>query len=424
MHRADLIRQLLQLLITHQRRNRYVGRAFGTGLSLAEAFILLQLENSPSSLKQLVETLRIPRSSVSRHVQGLAARSLVSLAASPSDRRAVLIRLAGRAASSLQDYHQRANDNLKRFLRHLSEEEAGELTALERRFADGLEVGPLRIGAALHPLRNEIARHTIGLELLSRGIFGQSDRSAVEWHLLSLLRARPEGVKAQQLRALLDLTAPLLSRSVRQLEERRMLRHQKGDDDRREMILFVSPGGLQELERLEKRAAARIQRGVSRFSDEELARFVVLFGRFVGPGSPGCGVLDVFRSQLRLSRLVAPEERSEARVLRVTEAVAAGKAAQLGETLFTASGWSFGLRRDEELVAAFEITPQGGRARLENLVARPQALDVRQLTGFVEGGVRQFVEQTGLTRIEQAEDLPQAEAVAAVLSDVRGLPER
>ncbi|MCB0338578.1 MAG: MarR family transcriptional regulator, partial [Bdellovibrionales bacterium] len=156
------------LLLAFQRRARAYRRTHSkVYLPNSETHILVQLDSNPGiSAKELAEILTLEKSTISRLIQSLEKRNLLSSTISANDRRTKLLRLTHTGSSILKDIDEAVRDTIVRFLNVLTTREESRLHYYISMLADGFNAKPHKIRPIDHPISVELRRYTRGVGML------------------------------------------------------------------------------------------------------------------------------------------------------------------------------------------------------------------------------------------------------------------
>jgi MarR family transcriptional regulator, organic hydroperoxide resistance regulator len=120
-------------------RGRAASRISPDGISLAQYHLLEPLRNGPLTNRQLAEFAGVAAPTVTRTVDVLASRGLVSRLDDPADRRAVLISLTAAGRKALATKLREYDGVRRRIAATLEPHEQRVATDLLRRLAEGIE---------------------------------------------------------------------------------------------------------------------------------------------------------------------------------------------------------------------------------------------------------------------------------------------
>lgn len=120
--------------------NMLQGAHADLGLSNSESHTLVVLEESNQlSSRQLSEILLLEKSTVSRLVEGLKKRRLISIGISPLDKRQQIIELSDQGRAMLKQVHEQANGRVLSALNCCSAEERSAIVRGLTLYAEALE---------------------------------------------------------------------------------------------------------------------------------------------------------------------------------------------------------------------------------------------------------------------------------------------
>ncbi|MBW2425217.1 MAG: MarR family transcriptional regulator [Deltaproteobacteria bacterium] len=107
-----------------------------SGLSGRELdLISLLCQLGPTSVKDLVADLRLPRSTMTAVVDRLEKRGLVTRRPNPQDRRSIVLDATPTAADALERYRKGVHVFVEHFVSQLSEEDRGALAGIVHQLA-------------------------------------------------------------------------------------------------------------------------------------------------------------------------------------------------------------------------------------------------------------------------------------------------
>jgi len=120
-------RQMLQILIRRFGLLEKEG-AQCCGVSLVQSHILFEVERTKKpSLNELSSSLGLDNSTLSRHIQGLVERNLVSRIQSPTDRRYVTITLTPEGEQYEDEIAKQMNVYIQEILSNVPESKRGQV---------------------------------------------------------------------------------------------------------------------------------------------------------------------------------------------------------------------------------------------------------------------------------------------------------
>lgn len=125
------------------------------------------------------------------------------------------------------------------------------------------------------------------LRLLEDALFSQFDLTAQQYNLLRLLRgAHPEPFPTLSLAARLVSRAPDITRMLDKLEERGWIARERPADNRRLVLVRITPTGLALLKRLDRPVRECHDRQLGHLTASELEKLITLLERARAPHEP------------------------------------------------------------------------------------------------------------------------------------------
>lgn len=124
------------------------------------------------------------------------------------------------------------------------------------------------------------------LRALEDDLFSNFDLTAQQYNLLRLLRAAPEPVPTLALAERLVSRAPDITRMLDKLEERKLLTRTRSTEDRRAVLVKITPAGLALLDRIAGPLRECHERQLGHLSATELKSLVALLKAVRAPHEP------------------------------------------------------------------------------------------------------------------------------------------
>lgn len=124
--------------------NRFAGvlktDPYGIGLTLSQSSALVDLERF-ESLKplELARHLQLEKSSITRLVEVLASKHLISITADPKDKRSKTLRLTEKGKKAVKKIHQISDQTVKDVLKNIPEKEHAEIAQAFKRLSAAFE---------------------------------------------------------------------------------------------------------------------------------------------------------------------------------------------------------------------------------------------------------------------------------------------
>ncbi len=375
-----------------QEQNRFVGNAYGSGLSLLESRVLTDIDSVEAvTASDLSASLGLSRTVISRTVHELKAQKMLSVRTDPADARRQFLHLTAKGRKVLADFDARAEERLVTFCENLSKDEPERLLRYFATFADGLGVPPLRYKRDEHSLRAPIRRVTQGLGLLSNHVFGTRDLSSIEWHMLAKLQEQSNSILAKSFVAAFSLPANTVAGIIKRLIERGWVVRVVDPRDRRQLQLSLSSEGRAFLRGIETSAVEQLKIALQALAVKEIEDFEELLSAMIGNRVPS--LLSPDGVTLNLTRLTSEQERASARSFCAEHATRLGRGLLLEETFFGQGSGCFALIGESRVYAVLELQVLEGKpraARIVHLVQLPILDGLPMLDAFVDLAIRSF----------------------------------
>jgi len=389
---VELYLRLHRTIRRFQEQNRFVGSAYGIGLSLLESRVLTEIgARDGVTASDLSSTLGLSRTVISRTLAVLKDPRMISVRQDPHDARRHYLHLTSKGKRTLSDFDARAEERLNTFCQNLSKGEPEQLHRYLTAFADGLEVAPLPYRRKEHPLRDPIRRVTQGLGLLSNQVFGSTDLSTVEWHILSKLQEQSNSIVAKTFVSAFSIPANTMSGIIKRLIARRWVVRVVNPRDKRQLQLNLSSEGHVILKGVEMAAVELLREALRTFTTRDIESFEELLSAMIGQRTPS--LLSPDGASLTLTRLTTEQERSWARSFCAEHATRLGRGILIAERFFSEHSECFALRGDGRLFAVLEIQVRAHNPRVAKALHLSQLpiLDgLPMLDTFVDLAIRTF----------------------------------
>lgn len=128
------------------------------------------------------------------------------------------------------------------------------------------------------------------LRLLEDELFGRFDLTPQQYNLLRLLRGKhPQPLPTLSLASRLVSRAPDITRMLDKLEERGWIVRERPVDNRRVVLVGLTPAGMALLKRLDRPVRECHERQLGHLSREDLERLVALLAEARAPHEPDDG---------------------------------------------------------------------------------------------------------------------------------------
>lgn len=388
----ELYLRLHRTIRRFQEQNRFVGTAYGSGLSLLESRVLTDIGSIEAvTASDLSASLRLSRTVISRTVNELKAQKILSVQSDPADARRRFLYLTANGRKVLADFDARAEERLETFCGNLSKEEPGRLLRYLTALADGLGVPSLRYKRNEHLLRAPIRRVTQGLGLLTNHVAGSTDLSSVEWHILAKLQEQSNSILAKTFVTAFSLPANTVAGIVKRLIARGWLVRVVDPRDRRQLQLSLSSESRAFLKGIEAAAVEQLQAALQELTVRQIEDFEELLSAMIGHRGPT--LLSPDGITLTLTRLMNDRERASARSFCAEHATRLGRGLLFEEIFFGKSSGCFALMGGSRVYAVLELQVLDGKprtARIVHLVQLPILDGLPMLDAFVDLAIRSF----------------------------------
>jgi DNA-binding MarR family transcriptional regulator len=343
-----------------QQRNKVVGRSRDIEFSLAEVHVLVELDAAPGrGVGELATHLKVDQSFISRLVQTLARRKLVSVARESEDARKkrIVLTTAGRAVVRKLD--ERANLSYRAMLGRISRSDEARVVTLFRVISDGLGHPKVESRPSEASYRAEQRRLTRCCGLLGDTVFG-SQVSAAVWQVLGEVVLAPVAPQPGELAVLLSVAQNSLSSIVTTMEHKKLLQRERSGRDGRAVVLRALPAGTKLYHEIEQRAEQLIRKAVAGVSAAEINGGVEVFRRFLGDSGEDVAPIAAGSKVIRVD---SSDERALVRGLIARALVREGLEQHIPENFVVSSGECLELRTDDSVVAALELDLVTGMIR-------------------------------------------------------------
>jgi DNA-binding MarR family transcriptional regulator len=388
----ELYLRLHKTIRRFQEQNRFVGDAYGTGLSLLESRVLTDIASREAvTASELSTSLGLSRTAISRAISELKARKVVSIRVDPKDGRRQFLYPTAKGRKVLADFDARAEERLASFCKNLSSGEPEKLLRYFSVLALGLGVPPLPYSREEHPLRAPIRRWTQGLGLLANQVFGAPDLSAIEWHMLAKLQEQSNSILAKTFVAAFSLPANTVAGIIKRLIGRKLIVREVDPRDRRQLQLGLSSEGRAFLKGIDTVAVNKLRAALRELSTQEVEEFEGLFAAMIGQRVPS--LLGPDGVSLTLRRLTEERDRASARAFCAEHATRLGRGLLLEETFFGADSGCFALMGEERMYAVLELQllkENARAARVVHFVQLPMLDSLPMLDAFLDMAVQSF----------------------------------
>ena len=122
-------RLIFELLRRYNLKSRFVGKAYATDVTTTESHLLIELDAHPGkNISELCEALSLDRSTLSRSLDSLARRGVLSPKRLEEDRRNKNFSLTSKGKIVLAKLDESSNKHIQNFVDNLGPEEMAKLT--------------------------------------------------------------------------------------------------------------------------------------------------------------------------------------------------------------------------------------------------------------------------------------------------------
>ncbi len=359
--------EMFELFRRIQKRNRFVGSAYGLELGLSDAHALIEIESRIGlTAGQLGQLIGLKKTSISYLVDRLNKRKLIKVKASSSDQRRKELSLSKSGEKLVAQLDRLANRQLDQLSSNFKEPQIAILITYLERFSDLHGVPAVNRRSTEAPLRTSIRRGTRALGLTSQSIFGGSNLNALQWHALAEIAQSNGNITALELCKVLAVKPNTLSAVLAGLSKRKLLNQTPSQQDRRRKILALTASADQLLKDLQRLATARLSERLSEFSMKELEEFVSLLRILAGEG--GLPARQILQTSIYVEQLKDSQEIMRLRGLFVAELVKRNQHWSLPANLLGVENYIYVAYEQEQPLALAEIGQTSGQAELKNMI--------------------------------------------------------
>lgn len=344
--------RVIELMRIHQQRAKFVVTAYGTTLTLVEAYVLVEFDLDPAqTLVEIALRLCVDRAAIARATQRLVTLKFLDVVAADGDQRRRIYQLTKKAKTFLAWHDRETTEFLDEHLAPLDLKEISELQRFQHLICDSVGAPPARLRPGEHPFNEGIRRITRALGFINDSLFG-SGYSSEEWQILGLLS---EKVRTQiELARRLVLSPSTISQLLSRYAGRRWLERKKSQEDARVRELILNNEGERVFRAIEEHGAALIEKAFEQEGPAALARFVEILSKHLAAGIQDEGA--VLRPEMRV-QVIDNAEMQFARGFLIFHLVRLRCYLKVPSVLLDPSNKSFGLYRGDTLVALAEVEP-------------------------------------------------------------------
>lgn len=395
----------LHHIVRHfQERNRFVGDAYGTGLSLLESRILTDISAIQTLLaSDLTTRLELSFTAISRAIAGLKKNGLLSMRTDPNDGRRQLLQVTPKGARALAEFDDRSEKLLQAFEKNVEKAELLRLKGYMGLFADGLGATELGYERKEHLLRPEIRRITQALGLLANHSLEDAKLQNVEWHILAKMEEQSGQLLAKTIVSAFSLPPNTVAGIVRRLVKRRLITRKADTRDRRQVHLRITSHGQDVLRTLEHARIGRFRAALRSLDRVKVEEFAELLGAFIGERN--VSFLSPNGQKMEFAPLSGHHDYAAARAFCATHALRLGRGELFEEKFYSHQSHCYALRQGSELFATVEIqrpVSPDGKARVTHFTQRPELDELPMLDSFLEVAVEYFRRKESATPVEVA----------------------
>jgi DNA-binding MarR family transcriptional regulator len=331
----------------------------------SHALAALTVQSETLVAKDLVRTLRLEKSTLSRMLKQLISKSLLAEIPAAEDKRKKHLRITSEGQRVLLEDSRLRNREVEVTAAPLSPFEQAELTRLLRYMADTLGEPKVDDHPEDNPLKREIRRLTRGMGFIGASCM-RTGRSVEECQILRLLVSAQGTLPFSELNRILPYDVSALSRLITQLEGEKLLTKSRNSSDQRAVFIKITPRGIEvDAESIEK--SARFFRiALAGLPEREWDLLADLVRRFTSKefDPKELGSIGEYET-IVLEREI---DKQRYRALLVESLVRSNHHHSLSETLLGAKSLCLAIERSGEPVAISEITFTSGPAKLIHLV--------------------------------------------------------
>ncbi len=275
---AKLLR-FFELLLKASLRLDFITHRLASPLGIIESYVLAEIALHQRCLAtDLVKTLRITKSSVSKVTKTIAEKGWIEVIPSEEDHRQKFIVLTSTGRQVVAEESKIKNRQMVEFVQMLSSKEQREFIELVRKFADGASEPLPRQDTGDHPLRREIQRLTritgfLGDSLLESGIPYQ------RCEILFVCGESASGIHMRELNSRLPYDASVISRIISEFEHEGIIQKAISTADKRVVQISLTTKGFKKREQMIEVCTNALSRMIAPLSSDFLDRLLPLLSR-------------------------------------------------------------------------------------------------------------------------------------------------
>ncbi len=401
--RLEYCRQIFERLRIVQQRNRYIGSASDSELTLSESHILVEIDGSPGVVaKDLARILRMEKSTLSRCLAGLIKRKHINTSVSVSDARERPLTITEAGKRVLETFDKSINFLTARQANSLTVQEEVKLRNYFKALADGYDVA---IGVQRpedHPLRMEIRRVTRALGVLGDNFMGLG-LTSMQWQILTELSRADRVIVATQLCEILAVAANTMSLTLKNMQNLGLVTVSKHASDGRSRNLRLSTKGNRMLMDVGSAAAKRFNQALSDLSLEDLREFDQLLQRYSSLRQVRGSI--VIQEKIDIRKLDSVEERSQARGFLIANLLRLNLQDRAPEVLLGKDSYSYALYRAERICGLCELQPSQGDFIIASFATDTDLDNSDIARNFCRAALRDFFERNDVSKVRIAEGI-------------------
>lgn len=350
-----------------QRRNRYVNKASGTDLGLAESRALIELSDDSivTTPSQLAETLSLSRAELSRIIKTLQERGFILVSFAAKDKRSRHLSLTRKGITATQKLDAAAEASYQKMLENFTREDIFRLKSHLHTLNDGLKAPRTIERPGENPIRSEIRRYSTAQGLFGKISFSDIKINSLQWHIISEIYEAKDELTISKLQLLLGIPGNTLSQSIEKLAQKNLLIKTRAESDRRNVILSLTSAGDQLYRDILRNSAQRFRNALQNVSSDTLADFVELLARSANYSINSEEV--IVYPQVKFKRFRSDRERNMLRNFYIKVMLNLDGEFDFQETLFASNSICIGMLLDNKLSGAVEISIQNSKAFVHSL---------------------------------------------------------
>ena len=394
MERDQYIARIFELLRRYNRKARFVGKAYGSALTLTESHLVVELEEYPNRRSaELANALGLDTSTVSRSLSNLVNAGILKVRPSPEDGRARIHRFTNKGRKVIATFNENANKMTDSFAKNLTSSEMKTLRKYFQILLDGQEAPQVPHRKSDIPVLLELRRFSRAWGVIGRSLLN-SGHSTTVWHILSELRG--ERVLTQgDFAELLTLAPNTISAIVKRLEKDGFVKRQKQESDRRRFGITLTRKGQKVIDGIDNEAFLRNSKALENTPLDELLEFTTLVAKFVSEPIED-GALES-NYGLELGKIETEEDLFEARAFVVEALVRENRHLALGEGLLGAVHENYWARDRGDIVAVLELEVHSKMAKVKSF-ALAQSRESEKSVVVLRSILQKLSEELGVGR--------------------------